>query len=48
LSAERDWFLTELKKLLPGAQQQTLDSLIAARTPIPLLGLGGPGRGPRP
>ncbi|OLD57897.1 MAG: hypothetical protein AUI54_01000 [Acidobacteria bacterium 13_1_40CM_2_56_5] len=48
LSAERDWFLTELKKLLTGAQQQTLDSLIAARTPIPLLGLGGPGRGPRP
>ncbi|HYR91964.1 MAG TPA: periplasmic heavy metal sensor [Terriglobia bacterium] len=48
LAAERDWFLTELKKLVTGAQQQTLDNLIAARTPIPLLGPGGPGRGPRP
>jgi Spy/CpxP family protein refolding chaperone len=48
IAAERDWFLTELKKLLTGAQQQTLDNLIAANTPLPLLGLGGRGRGPRP
>ena len=49
LAGERDWFLTELKKLLTGEQQQTLDNLLAAnaRTPIlPLLGLGGQ-RGPR-
>ena len=49
LGAEKDWFLTELKKLLTGEQQQTLDNLLAAnaRTPIlPLLGLGGQ-RGPR-
>jgi Spy/CpxP family protein refolding chaperone len=56
LDAERDWFITELKKQLTGDQQATLDSLIAAGTPIP--GLGGPGgrggpgprgaRGPRP
>jgi len=52
LGAERDWFITELKKLLTGDQQSTLDKLIAAGTPIP--GLGGPGprgggmRGPRP
>ena len=53
LAAERDWFITELKKLLTGDQQSTLDKLIAAGTPIP--GLGGPGgprgggmRGPRP
>jgi Spy/CpxP family protein refolding chaperone len=48
LAAERDWFLTELKKLLTGDQQQTLDNLIAARTPLPLLGFGGPGPGRRP
>jgi Spy/CpxP family protein refolding chaperone len=55
LASERDWYITELKKLLTGDQQATLDSLIAAGTPIP--GLGGPGgfggprggmRGPRP
>ena len=53
MQAERDWFITELKKLLTADQQQTLDKLIAAGTPIP--GLGGPGfsgprggRGPRP
>jgi Spy/CpxP family protein refolding chaperone len=49
LAGEKDWFLTELKKLLTGEQQQTLDNLLAAnaRTPIlPLLGLGGQ-RGPR-
>ncbi len=43
LAAERDWFITELKKLLTGTQQQTLDSLIAADPRLPLLGLGGPG-----
>jgi len=51
LVAERDWFIAELKKLLTGDQQATLDKLIAAGTPIP--GIGGPGgprgaRGPRP
>jgi Spy/CpxP family protein refolding chaperone len=43
LEAEKDWFLTELKRLLTGTQQQTLDSLIAADARLPLLGLGGPG-----
>ena len=49
LAGEKDWFLAELKKLLTGEQQQTLDNLLAAnaRTPVlPLLGLGGQ-RGPR-
>lgn len=41
MEAEREWFLTELKKLLTGTQQQTLDSLVAAGAPV--LGLGGPG-----
>lgn len=48
MEAEHTWFIAELKKLLTGAQQTTLDNLIAARSPIP--GLGGPGgemRGPR-
>ena len=60
LAAEQDWFLAELKKLLTGAQQQTLDSLIAANNGrLPLGGPGGPAgpggpggpggpRGPRP
>jgi Spy/CpxP family protein refolding chaperone len=42
LTAERDWFITELKKLLTGDQQQKLDTLIAANPRF----LGGPG-GPR-
>ena len=45
LIAERDWFITELKKLLTGDQQQKLDTLIAAN-PRFLGGPGGPG-GPR-
>ena len=44
LAAERDWFLTELKKLLTGDQQQKLDALIAARSQ--LLGPLGVGGGP--
>ena len=52
LPAERDWFITELKKLLTGDQQQKLDTLLAANPRLPLLGgpggLGGPGvPGPR-
>ncbi len=51
MEAEQVWFIAELKKLLTGSQQTTLDNLIAAKAPIP--GLGGPGmrggpRGPRP
>jgi Spy/CpxP family protein refolding chaperone len=42
LAAERDWFITELKKLLTGDQQQKLDTLLAAN-PRLLGGLGGPG-----
>ena len=49
LAAERDWFITELKKLLTGDQQQKLDTLLAAN---PRLlqggGPGGPGRGRGP
>jgi len=40
MQAESDWFMVELKKLLTADQQQTLDNLIAARTPIPGLGPG--------
>jgi Spy/CpxP family protein refolding chaperone len=48
LLAERDWFITELKKLLTGDQQQKLDTLIAANPRLPFLGgPGGPG-GPGP
>lgn len=49
LPAERDWFITELKKLLTGDQQQKLDTLLAANPRLPFLGGGGPGqaRGPR-
>ena len=43
MEGERDWFITELKKLLTGSQQATLDNLIKAGAPIP--GLGGPGMG---
>jgi Spy/CpxP family protein refolding chaperone len=42
LVAERDWFITELKKLLTGDQQQKLDTLLAANPRLPFLG-GGPG-----
>ena len=42
LPAERDWFITELKKLLTGDQQQKLDTLLAASPRLPFLG-GGPG-----
>jgi Spy/CpxP family protein refolding chaperone len=46
LRAEQDWFISELKKLLTGAQQQTLDNLITASNGRLPLGLGGPGPGP--
>ena len=46
LAAERDWFISELKKLLTGDQQTKLDTLLAANPGF--LGGGGPGpRGPR-
>jgi Spy/CpxP family protein refolding chaperone len=51
MAAERTWFITQFKALLTGAQQTTLDSLLAAGTPIPGLGgpgFGGPGFGPGP
>jgi Spy/CpxP family protein refolding chaperone len=44
LPPERDWFITELKKLLTGDQQQKLDTLLAANPRLPFLG-GGPGGG---
>jgi Spy/CpxP family protein refolding chaperone len=50
LTAEREWILAELKKLLTGEQQQTLDGLLEANAKgpvLPMLGLGGPGRGQR-
>ena len=47
IAAERDWFITELKKLLTGDQQQKLDTLLAANAGIPLFGGPGRGRGPR-
>jgi Spy/CpxP family protein refolding chaperone len=48
LLAERDWFITELKKLLTGDQQLKLDTLLATNPRLPLLGgPGGPG-GPGP
>jgi Spy/CpxP family protein refolding chaperone len=51
LGAERDWFITELKKLLTGDQQQKLDTLLAANSRLPFLsgpgGPGGRGFGPR-
>jgi len=47
LSPERDNFLTQLKSLLTGDQQQKLDTLIAANGGrfFPIPGLGGPGPG---
>jgi len=49
LAPERDWFISELKKLLTGDQQQKLDTLLAANggRGLPIPGLGGPGFGPR-
>ena len=49
LAPERDWFISELKKLLTGEQQQKLDTLLAANggRGLPFPGLGGPGFGPR-
>ena len=45
LPGEHDYFLSELKKLLTGEQQQKLDTIIAANggrgLPIPGLGPGG-------
>ena len=47
LPGERDYYLSELKKLLTGDQQQKLDTILAANggrgLPIPGLGPGGPG-----
>jgi len=51
ISGERDNFISELKKLLTGDQQQKLDTLLAASggRGLPFPGLGGFGlRGPRP
>jgi Spy/CpxP family protein refolding chaperone len=50
ISGERDNFISELKKLLTGDQQQKLDTLLAANggRGLPFPGLGGFGpRGPR-
>ncbi len=52
-AAERDYFLSQLKTLLTGDQQQKLDTLLAANGGrfLPFPGLGGPGfrgRGGRP
>jgi len=45
IQGERDYFISELKKLLTGEQQQKLDTILAASggrgLPIPGLGLGG-------
>ena len=45
LPGERDYYMSELKKLLTGEQQQKLDTILAANggrgLPIPGLGLGG-------
>ncbi|PYS01483.1 MAG: hypothetical protein DMG15_14345 [Acidobacteria bacterium] len=45
IQGERDYFISELKKLLTGEQQQKLDTILAANggrgLPIPGLGLRG-------
>jgi len=43
ISGERDYFISELKKLLTGDQQQKLDTLLAANggRGLPFPGLGG-------
>ncbi len=47
LPGERDYYISELKKLLTGEQQQKLDTILAANggrgLPIPGFGSGGPG-----
>ena len=45
LPGEREWFISELKKLLTGEQQQKLDTLLAVNggRGLPIPGLGGPG-----
>ena len=47
LPGERDYYISELKKLLTGEQQQKLDTILAANggrgLPIPGLGPAGPG-----
>jgi Spy/CpxP family protein refolding chaperone len=45
LSPERDYFISQLKTLLTGDQQQKLDTLLAANGGrlLPFPGLGGPG-----
>jgi Spy/CpxP family protein refolding chaperone len=47
LPGERDYYISELKQLLTGDQQQKLDTILAANggrgLPIPGLGPGGPG-----
>lgn len=53
LRGEHDWFISQLRNLLTGDQQQKLDTLLAANPQFPLGGFGprpGPrfGRGPRP
>ena len=49
LPGERDYYMSELKKLLTGEQQQKLDTILAANggrgLPIPGFGPGGFGRG---
>jgi Spy/CpxP family protein refolding chaperone len=50
MSGERDYFISQLKTLLTGDQQQKLDTLLAANggRGLPFPGLGGFGfRGPR-
>ncbi len=43
LPAERTYFISQLKMLLTGDQQQKLDTLLAANPRLPILGfLGGP------
>jgi Spy/CpxP family protein refolding chaperone len=45
LPPERDYFISQLKTLLTGDQQQKLDTLLAANGGrfLPIPGLGGPG-----
>jgi Spy/CpxP family protein refolding chaperone len=45
LPGERDYFISQLKTLLTGDQQQKLDTLLAASGGrfLPIPGLGGPG-----
>jgi Spy/CpxP family protein refolding chaperone len=45
LAPERDYFISQLKTLLTGDQQQKLDTLLAANGGrfLPFPGLGGPG-----